>query len=98
MSDSAFRSRLLRNLALAMVVAVFVGGCVYLSALGSMRMRGRPVSVIREQAIPEGLNTAAISFWILFPVLFLTRVYKTAAVLDCDRRIRLAEEMYRRGY
>jgi hypothetical protein len=45
------------------------------------------------------LNTVAVTFWIVFPVAFLIHVpnyFRSAAALDWERRLRLAEEIFKR--
>lgn len=97
MSDAGFRTRLLQNAVLAMFVAVLFGSPVYLAGCIGSTLAPQPASALHRRAIRASCNTAAVVFWMLFPVLFILRVYKTAAVLDFERRVRFAEDLFRRG-
>src|SRR5438874_12264699 len=49
-------------------------------------------------AAKQGANTTTVVFWVVLALLYLTHISKSAAMLDCERRVRLAEELYRQGY
>jgi hypothetical protein len=50
-------------------------------------------------AIFEGVNVAAVSFWIVFAILFAVYVpnyFQSEAAIDWERRMNLAEEIFER--
>ena len=95
--DPGFRKRLLKAIAVAMLVAAAIGPFGYLSEYIGIIGRMRPLQIIQHAALISGMNTVAITFWIVFPILFITTAFKTAADLDMDRRLRLAEELFERA-
>jgi hypothetical protein len=42
------------------------------------------------------LNTTAVAFWIVFGLAYLTKVRLSRAALDWDRRMKLAQEIFKR--
>jgi hypothetical protein len=63
----------------------------YFGSWFNAQLRPPPSADLHWNALLSGANTAAIVFWIVSPILFVTRVYKTEGVLDMERRLQLAE-------
>jgi hypothetical protein len=80
-----------------MLIAVLFGFIGFISAFVGFTMRApRSIDDLVRDGIHTGLNTVAVTFWIAFPILYLIRVPKSAAALDWDRRLAVAEEVFKR--
>ena len=94
MRDPGFRGRLLKALAFALLIAAVFG---VPSGVAAFLVPSQTPATLLHDALFLGGNAAAVVFWVAFLLLFVTQVYKTAAMLDMDRRVRQAEELFRRG-
>jgi uncharacterized membrane protein len=90
------RSRFLGALFKSIVISALFGFVGYVSGYVGAVGNFRSVQDIHVHAIMMGLNTTAVVFWILFAVLMLHEFSKSEAVLDLERRNRLAEELFKR--
>jgi hypothetical protein len=90
------RSRFLRVLSTSMFTSVVFGLLGYICGILREIIRTLSVNDIHIRALMTGLNTTAVAFWILFAVLMLYEFSKSEAVLDLERRNRLAEELFKR--
>lgn len=94
MNDHGIRPRLLRAFAASAVPAAF---CAVLAFLCTWIDRlTPPPGGMWLIALAAGANVAAIVFWILFPIQFL-RLRRNAADLESERRLRLAEELFKKS-
>ena len=62
----------------------------------TMRRPFPSMEALLQAMLSRGLNTAAVTFWIAFPILYCIRVPKSTAALDWDRRMKMAEEIFKR--
>ena len=49
-----------------------------------------------QKAFILALNTTAVAFWIIFGLAYVTKVRLSRAAIDWERRLKLAEEVFRR--
>jgi len=49
-----------------------------------------------QKAFILAVNTTAVAFWIVFGLAYVTKVRLSRAALDWERRLHLAEEIFRR--
>jgi hypothetical protein len=91
------RSRLKKAILKSMLTSGVFGVCGYLVGLVGVMFAAKSAVNIHAGALTAGLNTTAVVFWILCPVLVLYEYLKSDAVLDLERRCRLAEELFKRG-
>ncbi len=94
MRDPGFRGRLLKALAFAMLIAAVFG---IPAGFAAYLIPSQTPSTLLGDALFLGGNAAAIVFWVAFILMFVTQVYRTDAMLDMDRRVRKAEELFQRG-
>lgn len=92
MSDPGFRSRLLRNLALAMILSGVLAVAIY--GLQRVFSFSDGTSSHSRHAVTTALNACAVVFWPVFAVLFFGRVYKTRGVLEYERLLQRAWDRY----
>ena len=92
MRDPGFRGRLLKALLYSALIATAFGIPI---AATEYLVPGHHIADISNAPIIGG-NVAAIVFWIAFAYLFLIKVYKTPAVFDFERRVKMAEEIFAR--
>jgi uncharacterized BrkB/YihY/UPF0761 family membrane protein len=92
--DPEFRRRLLNAGLLAMLIAAVFGiPAGVIAYLLPTQAGSPPVS----DALFLGGNVAAVVFWAAFLLLSFTVVYRTNAMRDMDRRVRMAEDLFRRS-
>lgn len=96
MRDPEFRRRLQKALFNSVFTAAFVGGIAYFANCYDPSPATAP-AVVWRVALVDAANIAAMAFWVMFPILFATKVFKSAAVLDMERRVRLAEDLFERS-
>lgn len=94
--DPARRRPHLIALVTSIVISISAGGFGFLSSFIGITMRPRPWADIIHDGIITGLNTIPFVFWIAFlhQLLYLN-VRKTPAVLDFERRVRQAEDLFK---
>jgi hypothetical protein len=79
------------SLLVSVIVGVVVGVVVTPAWFGTLR----PKAPLRN-SLTSGLNTAAVVFWIFFLPQFLVEMSKSPAVLELERRVKMAEELFKR--
>lgn len=93
--DTGRRRRIWTTLFIAMAIASVIGFCGFVSEFTKLVSGFVPRDLVWE-GIRTGLNTAAVAFWIAFPILYRIRVPKSAAALVWERMLQRAEEMFDR--
>jgi hypothetical protein len=92
------RGRILRAALVSMIPAVVAGVIgVPVGMLGMAIRPMRPYEQMVRDGITTGLNTAGVVFWCVFLVLLLIEMTKSHAVLEFERRVKYAEELFKRG-
>ena len=90
----------MKTVSIAAVIALVFGFFGLLSGFIGFTFRPMPtMDQLLRQAIRTGLNVTAAAFWIVFPIVYVLSLPaedRSPAALDWERRLRLAEEIFKR--
>jgi len=75
-----------------LVGGIVLGGDVLSGPIGSVGV----TFALLSRAAFHAVNVTAVAFWIVLLLLYFTQVRLSPAELDWERRMLLAEEMFRR--
>jgi hypothetical protein len=89
--DPQRRQRLIRALALSILISFLCGGADFMGWAFTNRPQKWTWEVLKS-CLPGPIGYTAVAFWILFAILFFGHVRMSAATLEYQERLRQDEE------